>query len=333
LRQILFIVGQSAASSYLAPLWGRWLAGHCGADFRIALHPTARAGIGNLSVLPLLEGIEDEVHLIAALGDWRPDLVVTSLSGKMVERSGYDLARRRGIPVWQFVDTWYDYALRLERTNGPGRRPDRLLVIDDRAGREAIDEGIPRDIIVPVGNPAWENVAAEPAKDGDAVLFVSQPITRHWGNSLGYTEHDGWKMVCDAASQRPDLFPRLIFAPHPDEDASAAGEGAAEKVESGSVGVRIAGCVLGLYSSVMVDALLAGRKVISVQPNAGAADKCSLSRHGFIGRARSVTELVRLMEERKDTRPIGNLKAAVANSCIRLEKAMLQPDRSCVSSA
>jgi len=328
--RVLFVAGQGAAAAFLAPLWRRWLGSDV--EFRVALHRSARAVTSGISVHSLPEGVEDEAGLALALGDWRPDLVVTSLSDKPIERAGFDWSRRTRVPVWQFIDTWYDYARRLESTNGQGRLPDRLLVIDDRAKDEAVGEGIPPDIIIAVGNPAWENIEPGLTRDNRAVLFVSQPIARHWGESLGYTEKTAWQMVRNAAREHPNLFPRLVFAPHPDEDASA-GEGAQERVESGQAGIYVAGYVLGMYSSVMVDAVLAGRKVISVQPNAINSDKCSLSRHGWIGRARNVSELLRLMEDRQGPSLPAGLKAAVAESCARLEKAILEPKQSCDSSA
>jgi hypothetical protein len=331
MKRILFAAGQSAARGFLSPLWARWLEDRDDVDFRIAVHPSARPANGKVPASILFEQIEDEGGLVAALGGWTPDLVVTSVSGKSVERATFDFARRLGIAVWQFVDTWYDYALRIQTTNGNGRLPDRVLVIDERAKREAAEEGIPELILTTVGNPAWEGISPSPPEDGKAVLFVSQHIARSWGDRLGYTERTGWEMVRSAAQIRPDLFPRLIFAPHPDEDASAVGEGAAERIQSGDLGVPVAGCVLGLYSSVMVNALLAGRKVISVQPNATAADKCSLSRHGFIGRARNESELLMMMEMERPGR-LDGLKAAVANSCARLERIILEEDHACVSS-
>jgi hypothetical protein len=331
MARILFVAGQSAAGSFLAPLWRRWLATKDGAEFRVCLHASAAPAARELNGLPLLAAGETSDALENVLAGWRPDLIVTSLSSKPIERAAFDLARRSGIKVWQFVDTWYDYALRIVRTNGAGRHPDRLLVIDERAREEAIGEGLDGQTVMIVGNPAWEEVMPLPARDAAAILFVSQPIARHWGNSLGYTESTGWQMVRDAAGKRPDLFARLIFAPHPDEEIPrAVREAGIETVDSGRVGLAIAGQVLGLYSSIMVDAVLAGRNVISVQPNAGVADKCSLSRHGFIRRARDAAELIRIMGEH----PLrgDDLRTAVAHSCSRLERALMASKQECVSS-
>ena len=41
MARILFVAGQSAAGSFLAPLWRRWLATKDGAEFRVCLHASA----------------------------------------------------------------------------------------------------------------------------------------------------------------------------------------------------------------------------------------------------------------------------------------------------
>ena len=322
-RAILFAVGEAGSAEYLVPLWRRWLEKPPEVSWRVAASPVARKRIAaaKLRGLPLVAGdIETASALADRLGNWKPDLVVASASHAAVEAAAIALARKLGLTIIRFVDTWYGYRDRLSEEAALDL-PDRLLVIDESAVEQAVGEGLPRDILAPVGQPAWEQVVALPPADPRRVTFVSQPIARNYGTSLGYTETSSWNLLLETALRRPDLIAELVFAPHPDDDMPPPAEDRLVRVARGQDSLKNSGTVVGMFSSLMIEALLAGRRVVSLQPGATGPDRGNMSRRGFVTRATSAEELVAALDALPPD--LAELRAALKGSCERLERALL----------
>ena len=324
-RPILFVAGQPGAAAFLAPIWRRWLDRDAQPSWRVILHPSAKWAVekAGLKSLPLLDVEDDGKKLFARMcNEWRPNLIVTSATYWEKEIEATMFAREKDILTARFVDTWYGYNERTFKVSGPDEVSDNILVIDDRAIDEAVSEGLPADRLLAVGHPAWEMVRPLPAADDRVVMFVSQPVKEELGDRLGYTQYTAWDLVQKAAARRPDLFERLIWAPHPRKKTSPEIRSEnVQVIESGQAGLARAGTVIGLFASVMVDAVLCGRRVISIQPNSVGLDMCSLSRHGFIPRVHTVDELLNAME--LTVPDASGLRRSLAGSCDRLESFLL----------
>jgi hypothetical protein len=278
-----------AAAAYLRALAGAWSAVPPAFDWHF-VRPE-RIPVTALE-LPVREGMSGAVlsRAAAGFGAAGPKVCLCSASGLPSEFDILDAAQAAGVPVFQFVDTWYNYRRRVER-NGRLVLGDRMLVIDGRAVTEAADEGIPRDRLVAVGHPVWQHVRPLPPPRARGLLFVGAPIEREYGRSLGYTERDCWNMLKAALDALPGLFDEICYAPHPDDRDAL-------KVD----GVRIVGyrpelletvdTVAGMFSAPLIDAFLSGRRAVSVQPGAIGYDMCPLSRHGRIPRATTVDALI-----------------------------------------
>jgi hypothetical protein len=227
--------------------------------------------------------------------NWMPDLVVVSGGGYPLEEKYLTAAKANGIPTISSFDTWYGYRQRFT-FDGILIMPDRLLTIDKRMIDEATKEGLPADIMIAVGQPAWETIAKLPSSKSNTVLFLDAPVTRDYGQSLGYTEMDTWNSVLAARQKQPALFETLLVAPHP------AGR---DWPDTKNVTImrykpeclQEVGTVIGMFSAPMVHAFLAGRRVISLQPNATDIDMCPLSRHGYIQRSSSAEDLLMRMTD------------------------------------
>jgi len=321
-RPILFAVGQAGSAEYLIPLWRRWLAREGAASWRVAAAPVARervtaAGLGDVRFVPFEDGELSE----AESDGWQPAMVVASASGADIETAAVALVRRRGLPLVRFIDAWYGYRRRLE-PGGPLDPADRILVIDDEAVEEALAEGLPREMLEPVGHPAWEEVTPLPPADRRRVMFVSQPVARHYGGSLGYTESESWEMLRGTAQAHPELIERLIFAPHPEESLPPPAEDGLVRVATRArEALGEAGTVVGMFSSLLIHALLAGRHVVSLQPGAVGPDLTAMGRRGWIARATSEQELVAALAA--PTPPCAALRRSLEGSCARLERALL----------
>jgi hypothetical protein len=321
-RSILFVAGQTATVAYLAPLWRRWMQRRVHpAGWRVIVSPPAAYRCASERILDLpVEIIEDDSieALEQALDGWAPSSIVMSASFAPVERSVIALARTRGLPVARIIDTWYGYRRRLLDVEGKLDLPDRLLVIDEPAAQQAVSEGIPGATIEIIGQPAWEKVMVLPPADRRDVLFVSQPIERFYGDSLGYTEKTVWRLFHETIQRHPDLVRRVYYSAHPDDDMAPPDAPGVTVVKSGLDTLVLVGSVVGMFSSLVTDALLAGRHVVSFQPGAVGQDMCALGRSGLVPRALTVDDLAACMRSERVPEVI-QLRNALRNSLDRLE--------------
>ena len=322
-RRILFVVAEVGSAEYLIPLWRRWLQRSPNASWRVVatrLVAERMTGMG-LNGMLLPENAPDRADALALqLGAWRPDVVCASATHAPVEAAAIALARERDIPVVRFIDTWYGYR---DRLGSDGRLdvPERVLVIDGEAVRQAVSEGLLRAVLEPVGQPAWEDVVALPPADRRHVMFVSQPVERLFGARLGYTEFSAWQLLYETAVRRPDLISRLVFAPHPEDVMPPPAEDAIVRVAPrGRKDLGGVGTVVGMFSSLMIDALLAGRHVISLQPGAVGPDMNRIGTQRIL-RATTAEELTEALLA--PSIPPDCLRDALKGSCDRLERTLL----------
>jgi hypothetical protein len=154
------------------------------------------------------------------------DLVLTSSTcwGERVEARAVCAARRAGRPSLTVLDFWARYRERLSWPGADdlGALPDRLAVIDPTMEADARAAGVPGDVIVVTGSPAFDSWTSHPLPPPPAgprrVLFVSQPIEALWGTTLGYTETGVLRATVELARERDAT---VAVRAHPREDAAA----------------------------------------------------------------------------------------------------------------
>ncbi len=271
---LVFAAWEAGAAAWMAPVWRSLLR-----PSRIYLASAAMAALERCGALPSGAGSLDTAP------DWPADagVVVASASGRPEEVEALARASRLGFRVIQVIDTWDNYAARFPECVWP----DRIAVIDAAAKAEAVEAGLPADRLIVLGHPGWETVPRLPQGDPMVALFVGQPIASRRGRSLGYDERDAWNVMLEACALGPRSFRRLIYLAHPEEsepmgDHVSRDPGAA---------LAEAGTVVGMFSAFLVKAVLAGRRVSSLQPGLAVADPCGLSRHGRIPLATSMAAL------------------------------------------
>lgn len=296
MRELLILVSESGAGAFLRPVLRR-LQQRTDLDWVLAAAPSALAAVaGNVPPERLLRGDVDrsDADLAAALfAAADPRAVLASAGGWPLERAMIRLARERGRATAQFVDTWYGYRRRMMEGESPFL-PDQILVIDSRARTEAAAEGLPVDRLRVCGHPLWSEIDVLPATDSRATLFIGAPVQRDYGGSLGYTEVDSWDCLLHVARRRPDLVGSLQYAPHPEQRDIAvpvplAAYSTAMLAEIGQV--------VGMFSAPLIEAYLAGRRSISLQPHAvPAIDMAPLSRFGLSPRVTDAEQLVAALQ-------------------------------------
>ena len=316
--RLLCIAEQWGSAAYLAALARRWVASPPAFDWRLAAsEPLIGTLRDDADLAPRLVAIDPSVdHL--EVGGWRASTLLVSAGGLRREFAFVAAGRDLGLDVIQFVDTWYGYGRRFIKDDVL-IVPDRILVIDDMAVEEASAEGVPARSMTAVGHPVWESIERLPPTASRDVLFLDAPVARDYGRRLGYTEDECWAALCAAKQSRPDLIGRILFAPHPDHVRRVLPADVAVTRYHADL-LKSVGSVVGMFSAPLVDAYLAGRRSITVQPNATEIDMCPLSRHGRIARRRTVEQLVAAFAE--PAPDAGALAASLAGSARRATAAI-----------
>ncbi len=327
MKRVIFVAVETNAAAFVVPLLSHWQRAGAEIDWRLIVGPYAEEcvrklapGLARLVTENTAAGFAAAYGRLAQAG-WMPDAFVVSAAGHPLEFAAMEAAA--GHPRAQFIDTWTNYRRRFEGPEGLVVG-ERIFVIDANAVREAAEAGLPVDRFAVVGQPSWEFVTPMPPARRDSVLYLSAPVSDGYGRTLGYTEDESWRLVTNLRARRPDLFAELLYSAHPvqkrPEPALLAGA-ILMPFERGLLD-RV-GTVLGMFSSPMIDAFLAGRAVVSVQPGAIGPDQCPLSRHGFIDRVDSEAALATAMEHPRSSGR-DDLAAALHGSVDRLARAVLE---------
>lgn len=211
------------------------------------------------------------------------DVVVLSLTGASWEGAYVERLRAERRPTIQILDTFEPFSHRIA-----GPFADHVSVVDTLAYREAANVGIDTERLVVIGQPAWETTHWNDHSQRSTVAFISQPIRRLYGERLGYDELSALEMLESARKLRPDLISDILVVPHPADDELTGHEQSVSLQEA----FARAGTIISPFSSAMVDALLQGRHVVSLQPFRICEDRCGLSRRGLVPVASDINTLL-----------------------------------------
>lgn len=295
---MLLVVVEAGAGAFLRPAL-QALHERRDLDWRIVVAPMALRAIGDdMPPGRLLAGDLNRTDGKAALGfvdAHRPKALIVSAGGWQMERGAIAYARKQGIPTAQYIDIWYGYRRRLlEGANGI--LPDSIMVIDELARTEAIAEGLPPELLVLCGHPLWSGVPALPPTMSRDTIFLGAPVRRGHGRELGYTEEDAWDCLCEAAAARPDLFGAIRYAPHPEQSELPEMPREDAFINYSTDLLAQTGQVVGMFSAPLIEAYLAGRRSVSLQPHAAPLDMAPLSRFGLSPRATDRAALIAALE-------------------------------------
>ena len=216
--------------------------------------------------------------------------------------------KRLGVPAVCLLDSWTNYE---RRFLAPGDHevsvavlPDALCVMDEFTVVELTELGFPRAKMRIVGQPAFDGLVAGAAADrhparqalgvgGESlVVFFSQSIAEDYGapdaeTYRGYDQVIAAEALLSALREVSDDA-LMVVKPHPRERVGrfAHLERKAEErlrvVPSMRAGdlVAAADLVVSMTSITLVEALLAGRPIISLQPGLRSDDLLVLNRMG-----------------------------------------------------
>lgn len=248
----------------------------------------------------------------AIFATYQPELVITSATSlperDMSEKYLWQIAQEKGIPTLAFLDQWQNYVVRFSgvaEDEHLAYLPDFINCIDAIGETEMICAGFDPDRLVKFGQPylssLQESVAAidaekirqqlEIAPGQRIVLFVSEAIREHYGQSRGYDQYDALRLFLDIISASGDEVIPLIKL-HPKDSLPGYEQVAAEYGQlkpifiSNSLSsvecLNVADKVYGMTSIMLIEAYVLGKEVISLQPGLQGEDPLILSRAGLI---------------------------------------------------
>ncbi len=313
------------------PLWEKWLSSKEDLEWHVVLGDGAKSWINrNRSIsLPTIELAADvgyaEVYLKQIWAKYRPDTLVSSATGALTEFSLIRTAIEAHTVTIQFIDSWYGYQSRF-KFDGKILFPDIILVLDELAKSDAIYEGLPSNRIKCIGNPSWDGLEKLAEKPSKNVLFIAQPIRKYYGTSLGYDECIVWNLLLKMKQLNPDMIEKLCLLHHPAGSELDLVNREDILIETNSErAMEESGTVIGMFSSLLVDACILGKTVISLQPGKPVKDMCSLSRHGYIQRTGCIADMVNIMAQNFTCSD--KLQNIMQGSLERLEDAILLPSQ------
>ena len=193
-------------------------------------------------------------------------------------------AQERQIPALAMLDHWIGYWERFTLTTRFDTLPDVITVMDEYAGERLTSLGCPGSRLVVTGHPGLDALTMQEVEgreearahwgvpdDSRVVLFVSEPIATDHGASLGYNESVVLGLLVEALR---GSSARLVVKPHPREKTDLLAEvlranGTSAIMETqltGRTAMAGADTVVGMTSVLLLEAALAGRPVLSLQP-------------------------------------------------------------------
>ena len=233
-------------------------------------------------------------------------LLVTGTSwGNQTELLCIRLCRKWNVPTVSILDYWSNYSNRFLMelsTGGEYIYPDYYFVMDEMAKKEAISDGLPEDILRVVGHPGLDKYLLmgkrKPVFSGNrSVLFLSQPLSVLYGNTLGYDEYiafEDLREVCEELS----LDVHIKF--HPKDSANFREQYKKFSVEGNTDDLMLQhGMVVGMSTMALLHGGLMGVPVISYQPNLLGKDGCITNRLGISRGCYTKDELKRTMLEKE----------------------------------
>ena len=248
--------------------------------------------------LSLVDLPENDIDLKKFISDNKINIVLFSVN--VHDSRPLQIARVAdilNIKTIHILDYWNGYRARMELDGLNMFVPSAYLVPDNFALQKAIEEGIPSQIIKVAGQPALADVDVsyieaskgidpflDRRKNKNVILFVLEPVANDQGSSYeenanyrGYTEKDVLILLIKALRISEEQF-SVILVPHPRQNIdeikdfwqASGGKpfGEVYTERKGQLLLPFVSGVIGMASTLLFEAWLVGKSVLSIQPGA-----------------------------------------------------------------
>ena len=249
-------------------------------------------------VLPSARGLKltkpstlTDADLHKAFDRLRPQLVVTgpSAAATSLDKRAMALAKKHSIPTLMIADNCMNTDMLFAKGEDEKERifPDRICVMNDTCSLEMKNGSVPSELLRVTGSPYFDTVTSALAKSKTKkriLLFICQPfsefVSEFPDGGFGYLEQDVFADVA-AAANRIGGFDEILVRWHPRTrnhhkfDVTKDGSVIPMRFDSKSSLhqlIRDASLVVGMNSTALMDAALAGKPVVSYQPGLNRRD-------------------------------------------------------------
>ena len=309
---ILFVTDQIAGAEYIVPLLKKWKS-EGRVDWKVLSSAQSSICLTQSEISHVvLQGCTE-----AEAGKWidqlLPDGALLSTSvDSLLEGIFRKELQSRQIPCAQLIDNWVNFSRRFQSVETEGKQilnfPDWILTLDVIAKERMVDEGLPEEKIKIIGQPYWEECirkfrAMPPKSEPGLALMVTQPISRFYGKDLGYDEVDFVQCCLESWESLGYDLRRLHILVHPAESSHAYAElhkknsGNITIIQNSEVRLTQYSLIVGMFSALLTQGLIAGVPTVSLQPGAIGKDQCFLSEIGLIQRFCSSQHFINYLRE------------------------------------
>jgi len=227
--------------------------------------------------------------------EYKPDLIVCSTSvGLTIEKKITLHAKKEHIPTLSVLDFWSNY---WKRFSSPDKKDfiyltDHVCIMDEVAKKEMIQDGFDENVLYVTGNPHFDHFAdgiESTSEDSERLLFISQPLSEleNHDSFIGYG-YDEIEVLSDIIGilQTINYNYKLVLRPHPKETPSKFDAFIGDRIcISDEIDIKcdisLSGLIIGMSSSVLLQATVAGKKILSYQPNLKGDDPLVSNRTGL----------------------------------------------------
>lgn len=226
-------------------------------------------------------------------------LVTGTSWGNMLELKVIAACKEARIPTISILDYWSNYQARFKDDLGNFIFPDTYIVMDELAAQEAIQEGVPANILRVLGHPGLDKYILQRRKTAffgnkNKLLFLSQPLSALYGKGLGYTEQQVLEECILAVQGNDDYSLSVKF--HPKDDANWQLSYADISVDGALLDIMTEyDVIIGMNTMGLLHAVLMGIPAISYQPNLEKPDLCITNKLGFTRLIRSYQDLKNIL--------------------------------------
>jgi hypothetical protein len=225
-------------------------------------------------------------YLTEELTQGTVSILVTGTSwGTDLELRAIRLCKSFGVPTIAILDYWSNYIMRLHDQTDSIVLPDHYVMMDELAKIEAILEGVPEAVIHVLGHPGldrYNDYTQQPQENRASlnnILFLSQPLSDLYAESLGYTETSVLQdliMVC----LETDRTLNVKF--HPKDNTSFREKYKYLAVDGDLLKIFPQyDMVIGMNSMALLHAAIIGTYTVSYQPQLQKEDMCITNRLGL----------------------------------------------------
>jgi hypothetical protein len=226
------------------------------------------------------------------ISTYAPELIMTGTSYRSdIEKKVHQLAKQKQIPCYAFIDHWTAMRKRFENTDGTMIVPNLVWVIDERAKKLAIEDGLPETNIVITGNPYtqwlanWKPVqhrqqflhaAGIPDPSSRLLLFAPDPISNINGkDQYGFDELSATQELVTLLNNDALHGWTLLFKTHPNQNLEAL-HACINKHPSVVVlpadidtntCLYYADVVMGFFSNILLEADILKKTILRYLPN------------------------------------------------------------------